>query len=267
MDPVSFLAALICFNVFLEPGLETAMVFHPKAEITSTPASMDIKYEDIYIPTSEFVKIHGWYIKREGSDKVALILHGNAGNLSRSNKVLKTFYDLDYNILAIEYHGFGKSQGFPMEANLYQDVLAAYDYLRQTKNYQASQIIAVGRSLGGPVATYLATKRPLAGLVLISAPTSVPEMFDYLSSPLLRPFIWINAKFPTREMLPYINCPVLFIHGIKDNYVPYRMGQENFAVAKEPKKFITMDRGDHTHIYLQDVSPDIKEFLTKAPNH
>jgi hypothetical protein len=77
-------------------------------------------------------------------------------------------------VLAYDYRGYGKSEGAPSEEGVYLDVLGAYDHLR-TRGIPASGVIAFGESLGSVVSAHLASRRPCAGLVLVSPMTSLRD--------------------------------------------------------------------------------------------
>ncbi|MDD5456735.1 MAG: alpha/beta hydrolase [Candidatus Margulisbacteria bacterium] len=259
----SFLCGLLAFNFLLEPLIEHQMVYHPSETIKETPEDYHLVYEDLYLKTADDCTIHGWYFPNAAADKVVLYFSGNAKNMSYNMDRIKLFLDCTANVMTIEYHGFGKSSGLPLEETLYIDARTAYQFLIAEKKFKPEQIIVAGRSLGGGVALELAKEQKVGGVILISSFTSIPAMADRFFPFYLRPFFWIKNNFNNLEKISDIHYPLLVIHSEKDTFVPVEMARKNFDKANEPKTFAIIHRGDHSQLYLQDVSPDIKSFLSE----
>src|SRR5215467_8165428 len=71
-------------------------------------------------------------------------------------------------VFAFDYEGYGTSEGKPSEKAAYQDEAAAYDYLAVNLGTPPDRIVIFGRSVGTGPATYIAARRPAAGLILRS---------------------------------------------------------------------------------------------------
>lgn len=56
--------------------------------------------------------------------------------------------------------------------------------------------------------------------------------------------------------------PLVLVHGQADGFVPHEMGVENFAAAREPKKFISIPDADHGMSYFVD-KPTVLAALTE----
>lgn len=142
------------------------------------PKEYELPYEDAYIQCYDDIKIHGWLIIQPENIKkdcyTILYFHGNAGNIGNRLPYAKMLYDkLKCNILLVDYHGYGNSEGTPSEKYLQYDALASLDYLYDRDDinnnsiiYKYLEIIVFGRSLGGSVATYLAYKRSVLLLII-----------------------------------------------------------------------------------------------------
>jgi fermentation-respiration switch protein FrsA (DUF1100 family) len=104
-------------------------------------------------------------------------------------------------------------------------------------------IVVHGESLGGGVAAWAAEERQPGGLILESAFTALPDLAARLYPYL--PVRWLcRFKYPTRERLGRIRCPVLILHSADDEMIPPSHGQELFAAAREPKTFVSL-AGSH----------------------
>ncbi len=224
-------------------ALQHKMIFFPDRTITRTPDQLGLIYEDVYYETADGVLINGWFIPVEGAERTLLFLHGNAGNLSNRLEILKLFHELGLSIFIIDYRGYGRSQGTPDEAGTYSDALGAWRYLTEVRGLSDRSIIVLGRSLGGAVATWLASRHTPAALILESTFTSIADMSKYYSFALpLTPLIRIH--YASIDRIGDIQCPVLIAHSPADTIVPFELGRALFAAARQPKRFLEL-RGGH----------------------
>src|SRR3989338_4815908 len=166
---ISLVVLMFSFVVFVR-YFEATAIFHPTREMPVAPDFVGLEFEDIYFKTQDKVTLNGWFVKNRPASSVVLYLHGNAGNISHRLEKILMFHELGLNVFIIDYRGYGKSQGKPTEDGLYQDALAAYEYLKTRKDVNTDKIIAYGDSLGAVAAIDLATKRKLSCLVVDSSP-------------------------------------------------------------------------------------------------
>ena len=106
---------------------------------------------DVWIDTQDGVRLHAWFVAREGARWVTLYLHGNAGNITHRLPHIQEIVAAGSSILILDYRGYGKSSGRPTEKGLYIDSEAAFAHLLGM-GYRANQIIVHGESLGTAVA-------------------------------------------------------------------------------------------------------------------
>lgn len=216
--------------------------------------------EEVWLTAADGVKIHGWYLPHPKARATILHLHGNAGNLEDRRDLLKRMQELSVNVMAIDYRGYGKSEGSPDEQGLYKDTRAAYDWLL-TKT-TADKIVVHGESVGGGPACELASTVPCAGLIVQSAFTSAPDMAPRVV-PWFPKFL-VRTKFDNRGKVARITCRKLFIHSKRDEIVPFDMGQALFAAAAEPKECEWFNSGGHNDLtisYPQKYYSRLEKFL------
>ncbi len=218
----------------------------PSRKIITTPSSINLAYEEVMLETSDDENIHGWFIP-SGShspdeSNTVLFFHGNAGNISHRMETILILHKLGLNVFIIDYRGFGNSSGKPTELGTYLDAEAAWNYLSNTRNIQVNKIIIFGRSLGGGVGAELAKKVQPAMLILESTFTSMPDAsakhYPFMPTDLL-----VKHKYATKHKLRELTCPLLIIHSKDDEVIPYSHAKLNFALAKQPKKFIEINGG------------------------
>lgn len=129
----------------------------------------------------------------------------------------------DFNVLMIDYRGYGHSTGVPCEAGLKRDAAAVISFARKHAALQESPVVLFGRSLGGAVALSLAEKCPgdVAGVILENTFLSIPSMVDVLM-PVISPLKWIVLRihWNSEEFIHKLTQPILFISGDADELVP-----------------------------------------------
>jgi hypothetical protein len=242
------ITALVVLNgwMYLQ---QASMIFFPDRLLSATPASWDLAYEDVFLSAEDGVKLHGWYIPRQGSKRVLLFMHGNAGNISHRGESIAVFHRLGLNVLIFDYRGYGQSQGEPSERGLYQDAAAAWHYLIETRGSDSEDIILFGRSLGGAVAAKLASEVQAGGVILESTFSSARDVAGSLF-PILSRLIVLRYGFDTAGYLKGVACPVLVLHSREDDIIPFYLGEKVYQAASEPKVFVKM-QGDHNGGFLQ----------------
>jgi len=248
---------------------EHRQVYVPSRTLEANAADLDRPFEEVLFPATDGVRLHGWFFPADpGSPRghlVILVLHGNAGNISHRMHFYQAWLELGVNVFAFDYRGFGRSAGTPSEEGTYRDAQGAVQWLRE-RSFVPEQIIALGESLGGGVATELALREPIGGLILQNTFTSIPdigsELFPWL--PVRR---IIRIKYDTVHKLPRLKLPVLVAHSRTDDLIGFHHAEENFQAANEPKMFWEL-RGDHTSTiedgreqYLAGLEKFFREYL------
>ena len=256
--PILLISILFLFSGVYLYFTQHKMVFLPGKNLAMTPDEIGLQYEDLYIQSGNKEKINAWYFPCRDSieipdKKVVLFCHGNAGNISHRLETVEYILSLGANIMLFDYRGFGKSEGSPGEEEVYQDALVCYNWLINEKEFSPEQIIVFGRSLGGAVAVDLASKVTCGGVIVESSFTSAKamakEMFSIFPINLI-----LTYKLNSIDKIGHIKYPVLVTHSTDDDIIPYKMGEELFNAAEEPKKFVKLSgRHDERDYYLDSI--------------
>lgn len=246
--PALVALAYLAYGIRLHHTQDEA-VFWPSRECIGTPADRGLPYEDVALMAGDGTRLHAWYLPRPESRGAVLFLHGNSRNISHEIATLEILHGLGYAVLALDYRGYGRSQGRPSEAGLYRDARAGYWHLRLSRGLDPSAIIVHGRSLGGGPAAWLATREAVAGLVLESTFSSLPEVAQHHYPNLPVPW-FLRTRFETARRLPRVCAPVLVIHSRDDEVVPFAHAQMLFAAAPADRRLVEM-RGRHCDAHLQ----------------
>ena len=256
--------AFITGMIMAPNRLERFFIYFPTRHLRYDPKSVGLDFQDIGVVTGDGVKLHGWFVPCEGANGTVLILHGNGGNIGDRVSWLRMLHDLGVNVFIIDYRGYGRSEGEPYEAGLYRDARAAYDWWAAERKPLGEKIILFGESLGGAVAINLAAGVAPSGLIVQSTFTSARDMAKTMfPAGVLQPLL--NISFNSAGLITRITCPKLFIHGRRDEIVPFRLGEELFKLAPPPKSFYAVPEAGHNDLPLvagSEYARQLKIFLS-----
>jgi hypothetical protein len=243
---------------------EYSQVYHPDRVLSATGAELGRPFEDVFFAAGDGVELNGWFFPGNTNPPRArlavLICHGNAGNISHRLELCQALLATGVSVFVFDYRGYGRSRGHPSEEGTYRDAQAAHHWL-QAKGFSGGRIIALGESLGGGVASELALRERLGGLVLQSTFTSIPdvgaELFPWL------PVRWLGTiKYNTLAKLPRLKVPLLVMHSRTDGLIGFHHSEKNLAAANPPKLFWEL-KGNHNDQLLDpgQFIPGIEKLL------
>ena len=213
------------------------------------------------------MRLNAWYLPTPTASKVLLLFHGNATNLGTDLPRLQFFARLGVGFFEVDYRGYGKSEGSPDEAGLYQDADAAYRYLVEAGGHKPSEIFLHGQSLDGAVAIDLASRRECGGLIVESSFTSAREMARRMFLLPLLEYV-PKSRFDSLRKISQVRCPVLIVHGAQDQVIPFSMGERLYAAAPEPKSFLPVEGAGHADNFIvggERYQERLRNFMAAAP--
>lgn len=231
---------------------EDSFLFSPDVGPSQPPeSSLDLQSRDVVI-RSEGLKLRARLIPPPLSvpreEEVWLLyLHGSSGSigLPAYNEAWAEFHKVGLGVLAVDYRGFGESEGKITEAGIYEDAGAAYRYLRDKMGVPAERVLIYGFSLGAAVAIDLATRVDAAGLLVEGGFLSVPrlggERYPFLPVSLLA-----KNRFDSESKVGRVTMPKLFLHAREDKAIPIAHGRALFELARVPKSFKALGGGHGT---------------------
>ena len=157
--------------------IENRIIFQPQPYPNGNWKPTDLAFEDVWIEANDKTKLHGWFLDCHNPKGVALYLHGTGGNVATESEFVHTLNQChDLAVLAIDYRGYGRSEGKPSEEGILGDARAARQCLSKRTGVAEHEIVLIGFSLGGAVAIDLAAKDGARGLVVRSTFTSMPAV-------------------------------------------------------------------------------------------
>jgi len=231
--------------------LEPKLTFFPSKEIPKTPRDFGVEFRDLTIPTSDGSTVSAWYLHRDDALADFIFFHGNAGNISMGRlDLVLTLFEQHYNVLVFDYRGYGQSPGSPDEVGICLDGESVARFHRDELYRGDRKVIYFGRSLGGVTASFAAAKIPPDGLILEA---TFPDKKTLLSHfPALMRFLALFSRYelPTIRHLEQVHCPILVIHGDRDEIVPFQVGEELFQRIQGNKELFVVPGASHADQYV-----------------
>lgn len=204
----------------------------------------DTPFEEKTIQAADGVQLHGLHFKSTESKGLILYFHGNAGDLSRWGEVVKPFVHRGYDVLVVDYRGYGKSTGKRKENLMYADALQWYELALQ--HFKTDSISVYGRSLGCTFATFVASKRKPRQLILETPFYSLRSVVKntYAIFPVSK---LLQFKFPSHEFIDQAECPITILHGTDDDIIPIENSRRLIDLNARIH-FVTILGGEHNDL-------------------
>ena len=247
---------------------QSQLIYAPRRDIIATPVTLGLPYQEVSFASADGIKLSGWWVPSGQARGTVLFCHGKGGNISHYLSPVEVFHNLGLNVLVFDYRGYGLSEGTPGERGTYLDTQAAWNYLVQERGLDTSRIVVCGRSLGGPMAAWLARRHRPAGLLLEATFTSIPELGQDLY-PLFPIRLLARYDYNTLEFLSEVSCPLLVVHSREDGLIPFKHGRRLYEAAAEPKRLLEIS-GDHAsgfELSERLYSEGVETFLTELGLH
>lgn len=236
----------------------TSVFFQPMQPWLRTPATVGLAYEDLRLPTPDGPVLSAWFLPaKQTTQGTILFLHGNAENISTHLGSVYWMPERGYNVLLLDYRGYGASEGQPTLAGMQQDIDTAMRHLVTRSDIDPRRIVLLGQSLGGALGLYyLAHNRyreHLRGAVIDSSFTGYQDIAreKLLSHWLTWPLSWtppliISDTYRPLDAAPKVTpIPLLILHGDRDEVIPLHHARQLFEAAREPKSLWLIEGAGH----------------------
>jgi|HubBroStandDraft_6_1064221.scaffolds.fasta_scaffold08019_5 fermentation-respiration switch protein FrsA (DUF1100 family) len=240
------------------------------------------QFEKVAVDTTDGLQLNGWFMRaaadagRNSLHPVVIYFPGNAGHRGYRAIELDVISRLGADIYLFDYRGFGDNAGSPSEEKFADDARAIWRTVTGTRGAKPSQVIILGESLGGGVATRLAADvcaagTPPGGLILRSTFSSLVDVaaHHYWWLPVRALLI---DRFPSAERIATVTCPVLVIHGTADTIVPFSYGKRLFeaapktssnAIAKTFAELHGAGHNDILYVARDEYRKSVRDFLER----
>jgi fermentation-respiration switch protein FrsA (DUF1100 family) len=263
-------AALLLVPVGLLWAFQRRLIYLPAPRTVPPAASVLPGAEEVSFPTSDGLRLGGWFLPGAGPGRpgpAVLVCNGNGGNRSLRAPLAAALSRMGLAVLLFDYRGYGANPGHPTEAGLAADAGAALAYLAGRPEVDPGRRVYLGESLGAAVALRLAVERPPAALVLRSPFASLAEV-GRLHYPLVPVSLLLRDRYDSAAIAGRLTAPLLVVAGGRDRIVPASHSRRLFAAAPQPKRMVVLDGADHNDHELHAgprLLAELQAFLVGVP--
>lgn len=236
--------------------LQERLIFKPE----KLPEDFEFNYQnqvfDEYnIEVDEGVNLNGVHFKVRKPKGIVLYLKGNSRSLKGWGKFAIDFTRHGFDVLMIDYRGFGKSTGIRTEEGIKKDLQYAYDELK--KQVDEKYIVLYGRSLGSGFATKLASRNNPRMLIL-DAPYYSMSHIAKRYMPIMPMSLLLRFPIKTYKWIQYVKCPIKIIHGTNDKLISFNTSIKLSKINAERTRLYTILAGGHNNLH---TFPQYHRFL------
>jgi len=268
--------------VLLSLGGCSSLLFYPEPGQPFTPEKAKLEYRDVTLTAADGTRLHGWWLPAKAGVEVkgtVLHLHGNGGNLAWHLGGSWWLPKQGYQVLLLDYRGYGLSQGNPALPEVYQDIGAALDWLDQAPEVQGKPQVLLGQSLGGAMAIHYLAQHPqqakrFKALVFDGVPASYRQVgrfalsTSWLTWPFQVPLSWLvpDGDSAIYSIAQIKTPPKLFFHSIDDPIVPLVNGLQLYQAAPPPR-VLQLTRGGHVQTFADKTWRQVMLRFLEDPEH
>ncbi|WP_164503567.1 alpha/beta hydrolase [Pleionea sediminis] len=226
---------------------------------------LNIEYSDIFIPTTDKNLLHGWHLKtKEPSIGTIIFLHGNAENISTHIRSVYWLVKFGYQIVIIDYQGYGRSTGTASLEGALNDVVNTVDFtLNKIRNKKNVPTYILGQSLGASLAITALTHsehlmEKIDGYILEAPFANFRQITrdalgkNWLTWPLQYPLSWTitNNYNPEDTIHKLRDRPVLFIYSEEDQIIPFHHYKQLNKKLNSQKSYLLKTHDKHIRSLL-----------------
>jgi alpha-beta hydrolase superfamily lysophospholipase len=206
----------------------------------------EVPFEELNLPGVEKGQLNALHFTTKNPKGVILYFHGNRGNLTRWGGIVSPLTQYGYDVLVMDYRGFGKSKGKRSQQNLIADAELFYSWCRD--RYGEDRIVLFGRSLGTGLASYLAgSHQPLK--VILETPYYSLAKAAQRFYPIYPAKLALKYNFKSFEYLQNAICDIYLFHGTDDTVVPYQHSEDLVDhLSAQRVSLITIPEGEHRNL-------------------
>ncbi len=231
-----------------------AAVFHPRPDLEPVPRNDCIS--DHQIPVDTDIRIGGRFHTHSQSGTNLLYFHGNGEIVSDYDQLGPLFGKLNINLLAVDYRGYGRSNGHPTVSAMMSDCHRILTYVREWSADQklSGPLIVMGRSLGSASALELAAEHPdhIKGLIVESGFAYAGPLLRLLGVDLDAIGFTEEEGFVNLQKISRYHSPTLIIHAEYDHIIPYGDGLALYkASGAQDKQLLKVEGANHNDIMIR----------------
>lgn len=238
--------------------LQEKFIFKPEKLSPDFKFRYDVPFNELFFDIEPGVRINGLHFYREQPKGLILYFHGNSRSIKGWARYAKDFYRYDYDVVLLDYRGFGKSTGKRSEKEMLADMQFIYESL--TKQIPEHHIIVYGRSMGSGFAAKIASENKPRYLILDAPYYSFLKVAERLV-PILPIRYVLRYHLRTDKWIRHVNCHTYILHGTRDWLIPLRNSERLQKINPHKITLIRIEGGGHNnlpkfpeyHNFLRDI--------------
>jgi pimeloyl-ACP methyl ester carboxylesterase len=225
--------------------LQDLFIFKPEKLHPDFQFRYDSPFRELNFDVEKGVRINGLHFFREHPVGLILYFHGNSRSIKGWARYARDFYRYNYDVVLVDYRGFGKSTGKRGEAEMLTDMQYVYDRLRE--QYTEQHLIVYGRSLGSGFAARLAADNHPRYLILDAPYYNFRKVIERFI-PFLPVRYVLRYHLRTDKWIPRVQCPVYILHGTRDWLIPIRHSEQLQKLNPRKITLIRIHGGRHNNL-------------------
>jgi len=238
--------------------LQEKFIFKPEKLSPNFEFKYDIPFREYFFDIAPGVRINGLHFYRDHPKGLILYFHGNTRSIKGWARYARDFYRYDYDVVLVDYRGFGKSTGKRSEKEMLSDMQFVYDRLKE--KYREDHLIVYGRSLGSGFATRLAADNHPRYLILDAPYYSFLKVVERFL-PMLPVRYVLRFHLRTDQWIKSVNCHTYILHGTKDFLIPIAHSEKLQKMNPRKITLIRIHGGHHNdlpsfdeyHNFVRDI--------------
>lgn len=242
---VAVLALLYIVMTLALLGNERSLVYAERWSHVGLDTTLARGWRRVRVPTPGGTWLDGVVADPAAPPRATVLyLHGNAASIwsAQVRDKLVLYQRLGFRVLAVDYRGYGHTPGTPSEPGLVADGMAGARFTEDSLDVRPDALVIHGMSLGSGVAGAVAVARPPRLLILDGAFTSLPDVAAE-AYPILPARLLMRNRFPTLARLDSLRSPVLIVHAINDEVIPFHFGERLAGATRTPTWFLQTRSG------------------------
>lgn len=238
--------------------IQDRFIFKPEKLPAGFVYAYDIPFKELFFDVSPGVRINGLHFYRTAPAGLVLYFHGNSRSIKGWAKYARDFYRYNYDVVLVDYRGFGKSTGKRNEKDMLNDMQFVYETL--AKEYQEQHILVYGRSIGSGFAAKIAADNHPRYLILDAPYYNFRQVVERFL-PVLPVRLVLRYHLRTDRWIVNVKCPVYILHGTRDWLIPLKHSVELQKLNPRLITLIRIQGGGHNnlpsfpeyHNFLRDI--------------
>ncbi|HEV3477273.1 MAG TPA: alpha/beta hydrolase [Rubrobacteraceae bacterium] len=253
--------------------------------VERTPADVGLDYREAVVRSTDGLSLNAWWVEKPGSSRVAVLVHGWAGDMSDLHIVdtALVYHQAGFNVLMLNLRAHDSSEGERVTLGYREvrDVRGALSWLEE-RGYDPESVVLHGWSMGGAAVVRTAPGTGVAAVVEEAAyadllpvlreqvprASGLPAIFNpgifLMGERFLGIDPWavrpeVEARRLSREGVPF-----MIIHSPDDEVIPFEHA-ESFAAAYPGATFWKVEGYEHVAAHTHpEYRKRLLNFLDEA---